>query len=89
MCKSQRDIEVAEQERRKKDKKMRDTMKSLHTHASIQPHWYPISPPPPDVEISSVDERVQSFLDSDLHYQYGSNFGSDIGASSSSTTYWF
>jgi hypothetical protein len=44
---------------------------------------------PPDVEISSVDERVQSFLDSDLHYQYGSNFGSDIGASSSSTTYWF
>jgi hypothetical protein len=27
---------------------------------------------------------VQSFLNLDLYYQYGSNFGSDIGASSSS-----
>jgi hypothetical protein len=31
-----------------------------------------------------VDDRVQSFLNSDLYYQYGNNFGSNIGASSSS-----
>jgi hypothetical protein len=31
-----------------------------------------------------VDDRVNSFLNSDLYNQYGSNFGSDIGASSSS-----
>jgi hypothetical protein len=31
-----------------------------------------------------VDDRVNAFLNSDLYYQYGSNFGSDIGASSSS-----
>jgi hypothetical protein len=82
MCKSQRDIEVVEQEKRKKDKKMRDTMKALHTHAGIQPPRSPISPSPPEVEIPSVDDRV--FLNLDLYYQYGSNFGSVIGASSSS-----
>jgi hypothetical protein len=31
-----------------------------------------------------VEDRVQSFLNSNLYYRYGSNFGSDIGASSSS-----
>jgi hypothetical protein len=82
MCKSQRDIEVVEQEKRKKDKKMRDTMKALHTHAGIQPPRSPISPSPPEVEIPSVDDRV--FLNLDLYYHYGSNFGSDIDASSSS-----
>jgi hypothetical protein len=30
-----------------------------------------------------VDDRVNAFLNSDLYNQYGSNFGSDIGASSS------
>jgi hypothetical protein len=84
MCKTQRDIEVVEQEDRKKDKKMRDTMKALHTQAGIQPPRSPISPSLPEVEIPSVDDRVQSFLNSDHFYQYGSNFGSDIGSSSSS-----
>jgi hypothetical protein len=78
------DIEVAQQEERKKDKKMRDTMKALHSQAGIPPPRSPISPSPPEVEIPSVDDRVQSFLNSDLYYQYGRNFGSDIGASSSS-----
>jgi hypothetical protein len=30
-----------------------------------------------------VDDRVNAFLNSDVYNQYGSNFGSDIGASSS------
>jgi hypothetical protein len=84
MCKTQRDIEVAQQEDRKKYKKMRDTMKALHTQASSQPPRSPISPYPPEVEIPFVDDRAQSFLNSDLYYLHGSNFGSDIGASSSS-----
>jgi hypothetical protein len=41
-------------------------------------------PTPPEVEIPSVDDRVNAFLNSYLYNQYGSNFGSDIGASSSS-----
>jgi hypothetical protein len=84
MCKTQRDIEVAHQVERKKDKKMTDTMKALHTQAGIQPPRSPISPSSLEVEIPSVDDRAQSFLHSDIYYQYGSNFGSDIGASSSS-----
>jgi hypothetical protein len=35
MCKTQRDIEVAQLVERKKDKKMRDTMEALHTQAEI------------------------------------------------------
>jgi hypothetical protein len=81
---AQRDIEVAQQEERKKNKKMRDTMKALHTQAGCQPPRSPISRSPPEVEIPSVDDRVNAFLNSDLYNQYGSNFGSDIGASSSS-----
>jgi hypothetical protein len=84
MCKTQRDIEVAQQEERKKNKKMRDTMKALHTQVGCQPPRSPILPSPPEVEIPLVDDRVKNFLNSDLYYQYGSNFGSDIGASSSS-----
>jgi hypothetical protein len=84
MCKTQRDIEVAQQDERKKNKKMRDTMKALHNQAGCQPPRSPISPSPPEVEIPSVDDRVNAFLNSDLYNQYGSNFGSDIGASSSS-----
>jgi hypothetical protein len=84
MCKTQRDIEVAQQEERKKDKKMRDTMKALHTQAGCQPPRSPISPSPLEVETPSVDDRVNAFLNSDLYNQYGSNFGSGIGASSSS-----
>jgi hypothetical protein len=83
MCKTQRDIEVAQQEERKKNKKIRDTMKALHTQASCQPPRSPISPCPPKVEIPFVDYRVNAFLNSNLYNQYGSNFGSDIGASSS------
>jgi hypothetical protein len=84
MCKTQRDIEVAQQEERKKNKKMRDTIKALHTQAVCQPPRSPISPSPPEVEIASVVDRVNAFLNSDLYNQYGSNFGLDIGASSSS-----
>jgi hypothetical protein len=84
MCKTQRDIEVAQQDERKKNKKMRDTMKALHNQDGCQPPRSPISPSPPEVEIPSVDDRVNAFLNFDLYNQYGSNFGSDIGASSSS-----
>jgi hypothetical protein len=52
MCKTQRDIEVAQQEERKKNKKTRDTMKALHTQAGCQPPRSPISPSPPEVKIS-------------------------------------
>jgi hypothetical protein len=84
MCKTRRDIEVALQEEMKKDKKMRDTMKALHTQAGCQPPRSPISPSPLEVEIASVDDRVNAFLNPDLYNQYGSNIGSDTGASSSS-----
>jgi hypothetical protein len=67
-----------------KGKKMRDTMKALHNQAGCQPPRSHISPSPLEVEIASVDDRVNAFLNSDLYNQYGSNFGSDIGASSSS-----
>jgi hypothetical protein len=63
---------------------MRDTMKALHTQAGCQHPRSPISPSPPEVDIPSVDDRVNAFLNSDIYNQYGSNFGSDIGASSSS-----
>jgi hypothetical protein len=69
---------------KEKNKKMRDTMKALHIQAICQPPRSPISPSPLEVEIPLVDDRVNNFLNSDLYYQYGSNFGSDIGASSSS-----
>jgi hypothetical protein len=59
-------------------------MKALHNQAGCQPPRSPISPSPPEVEIPSVDDRVNAFLNSDLYNQYGSNFGSDIDASSSS-----
>jgi hypothetical protein len=94
MCKIQRDIEVAQQDERKKNKKMRDTPKALHNQAGCQPPRSPISPSRPEVEIASVDDRVNAFLNSDLYNQHESNFGSDIGASSSSAPpppppYWF
>jgi hypothetical protein len=84
MCKTQRDIVVVQQDKRKKNKKMRDTMKAFHNQAGCQPPRSPILPSPPEVEIAYVDDRVNAFLNFDLYNQYGSNFGSDIGASSSS-----
>jgi hypothetical protein len=75
MCKTQRDIEVAQQDERKKNKKMRDTMKALHNQAGCQPPRSRISPSPPEDEIPSVDDRVNAFLKSDLYNHYGSNFG--------------
>jgi hypothetical protein len=50
MCKTQRDIEVAQQDERKKNKKMRDTMKTLHNQAGCQLPRSPISPSPPEVK---------------------------------------
>jgi hypothetical protein len=67
ICKTQRDIEVAQQEERKKNKKTRDTMKALHTQAGCQPPRSPISPSPPKVEIPSLDDRVNVFLNSNLY----------------------
>jgi hypothetical protein len=61
MCKTQRDIEVAQQDERKKNKKMMDTMKALHNQSGYQPPRSPISPSPPEVEIPSVDDRVMLF----------------------------
>jgi hypothetical protein len=66
VCAKQRDIEVPQQDERKKNKKMRDSMKALHNQAGCQPPRSPISASPPEVAIPSVDDRVNAFLNSDL-----------------------
>ena len=83
ICKSQRDIEVEQQRQWRAGKKERDSLKIVHNAVGGQPPRSPISPSPPEVEIESIDDRIQGYLNSDAYNQYGSMFPSDIGASSS------
>ena len=62
MCKSQRDIEVEQQRQWKANKKERDSIKMMHNAMNLQPSS-PISPSPPEVEIPSVDARMQGYMD--------------------------
>jgi hypothetical protein len=58
ICKSQRDIEVANDRAMRERKEERDSMKRMHEHFGIPPPRSPISPVPPKAEILSVDEDV-------------------------------
>ena len=49
-------------------------MKLVHNNLGIQPPRSPISPSPPEVDIPSVDDRVEGFINSDFYNQYGSMF---------------
>ena len=59
MCKSQRDVEVEQQRQWRASKKERDSIKMMHNAMNLQPPRSPISPSPPEVEIPSVDARLQ------------------------------
>ena len=50
---------------------------------NLQPPRSPISPSPPEVEIPSVDARMQGYMDAGYFEQYGYIFYPDIGATSS------
>jgi len=83
MCKSQRDIEVEQQRQWRASKKERDSIKMMHNAMNLQPPLSPISPSPPEVEIPSVEARVQGHVDAGYFEQYGHIFYPDIGATSS------
>ena len=63
MCKSQRDIEVEQQRQWRASKKERDSIEIMHNAMNLQPPRSPISPSPPEVEIPSVDARMQGYMD--------------------------
>ena len=50
---------------------------------NLQPPRSPISPSPPEVEIPSVEARVQRYMDAGYFEQYGHKFYPDVGATSS------
>ncbi|KAG2612469.1 hypothetical protein PVAP13_4KG292105 [Panicum virgatum] len=83
MCKSQKDIEVEQQRQWRASKTERDLIKLMHNSMNIQPPRSPISPSPPEVEIPSVENRLQGYMGSGYFEQYGNLFYPDIGASSS------
>ena len=83
MCKRQRDIEVEQQRQWRASKKERDSIKMMHNAMNLQLPHSPISPSPPEVEIPSVDARIQSYMDAGYFEQYGHIFYPDIGATSS------
>jgi hypothetical protein len=74
MCKSQYDIEVEQQRTRIERKKERDTMKHLHNHFGFQTPGSPISPTPPEVEISTFDQRIRTMINSNIINEYGFMF---------------
>jgi len=55
----------------------------MHNAMNLQLPCSPISPSPPEVEIPSVDARIQSYMDAGYFEQYGHIFYPDIGATSS------
>ena len=55
----------------------------MHNAMNLQPPRSPISPSPPEVEIPSVDARMQGYMDAGYFEQYGHIFYPDIGATSS------
>ena len=57
-------------------------MKRMHNAMNIQPPRSPISPLPPQIEIPSMEERVQGYVGSGYFEQYGNIFYSDVDDSS-------
>ena len=55
----------------------------MHNAMSLQPPRSPISPSPPEVEIPSVDARMQSYMDAGYFEQYGHIFYPDVDDTSS------
>ena len=66
ICKSQRDIQVAQQQQRIKDKKMRDQIKQIHWATGAQPPASPLTPEIPEVEIPSVEETMKQYKDAGI-----------------------
>ena len=58
----------------------------MHNAMNLQPPHSPISPSPPEVEIPSVEARVQGHMDAGYFEQYGHIFYPDIGATSFTPT---
>ena len=54
----------------------------MHNAMNIQPPRSPISPSPPEVEIPSVEDRIQGYVDSGYFDQYGHIFYPSFGGSS-------
>jgi len=50
---------------------------------NLQPPRSPISPSPPEVEIPSVDARMQGYMNAVYFEEYGHYFYPDVGATSS------
>jgi hypothetical protein len=84
MWKSQYDIEVEQQRTRIERKKERNTMKHLHNHFGFQPMCSPISPTPPEIEISSFSQRIRTMINSNMINEYGTMFFESGEGSSSS-----
>ena len=57
-------------------------MKRMHNAMNIQLPRSPISPLPPQIEIPSMEERVQGYVGSGYFEQYGNIFYSDVDDSS-------
>ena len=55
----------------------------MHNAMNLQPPRPPISPSPHEVEIPSVEARVQRYMDAGYFEQYGHKFYPDVGATSS------
>jgi hypothetical protein len=85
MCKSQRDIEVEQQRQWRASKKERDSIKMMHNAMNLQPPRSPISPSPLEVEIPSVDARMQAYQDAGYFEKYGHMFYPDFVSTSSPT----
>ena len=83
MCKSQRDVEVEQQRKWRASKKERYSIKMMHNAMNLQLPRSPISPSPPEVEIPSVDARMQGYMNARYFEEYGHYFYPDVGATSS------
>ena len=55
----------------------------MHNAMNLQPPRSPISPSPHEVEIPSVDARMQGYMDAGYFEEYGHFFYPDVGATSS------
>ena len=57
-------------------------MKMMHNAMNLQPPRSPISPSPPEVEIPSMETRVQGYVDSRYFEQYGHIFYPNVSGPS-------
>jgi len=62
--------------------KERDSVKMMHNAMNLQPLRSPISPSLPEVEIPSVETRVQGYVDSGYFEEYGHIFYPDVSGPS-------